>query len=165
MLTIDATQTPLKNVMNLYYSWLVDMIGPKGADKIALLSTIITFDILKESPMYTLWGFRAYADRTITISPDDFGSGNITDRYSRLYRKIIELAGYELYANAKLSDKQAVDVQKAEGDITSAIADINTINHAALTEWLKSAAQQNLKPGTPEYVLEKQFFISHTCLQ
>ena len=50
---ITAAESTMKNVMDLYYSWLIQMIGPKGTDKIALLGTITTHDVISDAPLYT----------------------------------------------------------------------------------------------------------------
>ena len=155
---VKAAETTLKNVMDLYYSWLIQMIGPKGNDKIALLSTIVTHDVVKEAPLYTNYVYRQFADRTISISPEDFGPGNTNDRYSRIYRQIIAVAASDLYANAKTTDKQQADIDKYTGDITEAVTEIKKIRSETLTAWNDYAKQAELKPGTPSYDLERAKF-------
>jgi hypothetical protein len=159
-LDIKAVDTPIKDVLDQYYSWLVDLMRPAGTDRIALLSTIVTHDIVRQAPLYTQGIFRSFADRTLTISPQDFGPGNITDRYSRRYSDIISLAGYQLYANTKLTPKQVDDLAKEQGNITEATTEIIRIRSDANDKWVESAAKLGLKPGTPEYILERANFIN-----
>jgi hypothetical protein len=155
---ITTSQTTLNGVLDQYYSWLVKLMGPKGNDRTALFSSVITHDILKEAPLYTLGVFRSFADRTLTISPEDFGAGNSTDRYSRRYRDLIEIAGAELYGNATYTEKQLEDLQKADGDITEAANEILRIRKEVLREWTDYSRQAALTPGTPQYTLERANF-------
>jgi hypothetical protein len=155
---VTASQTTIKNVMDLYYSWLISMIGPKGKDKIALLSTIVTHDVTKEAPLYTNYVYRQFADRTISISPEDFGPGNTNDRYSRVYRGIIEIAASDLYANANLTVDQQNLIDRWRGDVTAAITEIKNIRHISLKDWSDYAQQAGLHPGTPAYDLERAKF-------
>ena len=155
---ITTSQTTLQGVLDQYYSWLVKLMGPKGTDRTALFSSIITHDVLKEAPLYTLGVFRGFADRTLNISPEDFGAGNTADRYSRRYRDLIEIAGAELYSNATYTKKQLEDLQKADGDITEATKEILRVRKEALKEWNDYATQAGLVPGTPQYTLERANF-------
>ncbi len=152
---VTAQETSLKNVLDQYYSWLVDLMGPTGDNRVALLSTIVTHDIIRDAPLYTHSVFKAFVDRTISISPEDFGPGNYADLYSRRYSDLVALAGYELYVSAKYSDQQVVDLQRLAGDITEAIKEINGIRRSANEEFNKVATDLGLKPGTPEYDLQR----------
>lgn len=152
---ITAAETTIKNVLDLYYSWLIQLIGPKGNDKIALLSTILTHDIDKDAPIYTNFVFRQFADRTISLSPADFGRGNTSDRYSRVYRGIVETAASDLYANANLTNAQLGQINGYSGDITSAVTEIKNIRMDSSKSWLEYAKQAGLVPNTPQYELEK----------
>ena len=152
---IKASDSPITNVMDLYYSWLVDLIGPKGNDKVALLGSITVHDIDQAAPLYTNQVFRQFADRTITISPEDFGPGNTNDRYSVIYDRIIAVAAAQLYAEAELTDKQTVLIDGYQGDIVEAIDEIKSIRREALDDWTEYAQVAELKPGTPQYDLEK----------
>ena len=80
---IKSTELTITDVLDQYYSWLVKLMGPKGNDRVALFSTIVTHDVVRDAPVYTEGVFRGFVDRSITISPEDFGPGNTTDRYSR----------------------------------------------------------------------------------
>lgn len=155
---VKSTEILIGNVLNQYYTWLWKLIGPKGVDKIALLSTITTHDIIKDARLFTDGVFRSFADRTITISPEDFGPGNTNDRYSRIYSSVISLAGYELYSNAKLTPEQSTTLAGYEGDITEAIREINKVRSEANAEWKKQAEDLDLKPNTPEWRLERANF-------
>lgn len=155
---ITAAESTIKNVLSLYYSWLVEMIKPKGNDKIALLSTIVTHDILKEAPLYTNFIYRQFADRTVSVSPEDFGAGNTNDRYSRIYRQVIEVAASDLYAKAKLSDKQQRQIDLYTGDITEAVTEIKNIRQTTLRDWTEYAKSAGLTPGTPQWELERAKF-------
>jgi hypothetical protein len=93
-------------------------MGPKGTDRVALFSTVVTHDVERTAPLYTEQVFRGFVDRTLTISPEDFGASNTTDRYSRRYRDLVERAGYELYASITYTPNQALEIQKADGDIS-----------------------------------------------
>ncbi|MBF2790034.1 MULTISPECIES: hypothetical protein [Enterobacter] len=152
---VTATESTMKNVMDLYYSWLIQMLGPKGNDKIALLSTIVTHDIIKDAPLYTNYVFRQFADRTVSVSPEDFGAGNTNDRYSRVYRQIIDIAASELYAKATLTSKQQQDIDYFSGNITEAVEEIKSIRQESNRNWQEYAKQAGLQPGTPSYELER----------
>ncbi len=123
-----------------------------------MLSTIITHDIVEKAPLYTNYIFRQFADRTISISPEDFGPGNTNDHFSRQYRQIIAVAASELYAAAKLSDEQQTLINKYTGDITEAVNEIKDIRRDTLREWNDYAEKAGLKPGTPEWELERAKF-------
>lgn len=155
---VKSTELTISNVLDQYYSWLVKLMQPKGRDRVALFSSVLTHDVVKDAPLYTEGVFRGFVDRTITISPEDFGAGNTTDRYSRRYADLINIAGYELYANATYTPKQTDEIQKADGDVSEALKEINSTRKDANTEWVKQAEQLQLKPGTPEYNLERANF-------
>ena len=155
---VPAAETSLKNVLDLYYSWLVSLIGPKGNDRIALLGTIVTHDVVKDAPLYTNYIYRQFADRTISLSPEDFGPGNTNDRFSRVYRRVIEVAASDLYAEARLTDKQQSDIDSYAGDITEAVTEIKNIRRSTLKDWTDYAKDAGLQPGTPSYDLERAKF-------
>ncbi|MBX5164804.1 hypothetical protein [Rhizobium sp. NZLR4b] len=150
---ITAADSSIKKVLNLYYGWLVELVKPKGVDKIALMSTIVTEDIVETAPLYTNYIFRQFADRTISVSPEDFGGGNTNDRYSRVYRDLVEIAAADLYANASLTPQQQQTVDDCDTNVNTAIENIKTIRTAALEAWLAYAKEAGLKPGTPQYEL------------
>lgn len=155
---ITAAQSTIKNVVDLYYSWLIDMIGPKGKDKIALLSTIVTHDIDKAAPLYSNYIFRQFADRTISVSPEDFGAGNTTDRYSRIYRNVIETAASELYAKGELTGPQTDQLNSYSGEITAAVTEIKNIRKLSNSEWRAYAKEVSIPPNTPQWDLEQAKF-------
>jgi hypothetical protein len=155
---VTAAESTMKNAMDLYYSWLFALIKPTGNDKIALLSTIVTHDIVKEAPLYTNYVYRQFADRTISVSPEDFGAGNTNDRFSRIYRQIVEVAASDLYANAKLTDKQQVTLDGHAGDITEAVNEIKNIRQLTLNGWLIYAKDAGLVAGSPQWDLERAKF-------
>jgi len=155
---IKSTELTISNVLDQYYSWLVKLMQPKGIDRVALFSSVLTHDVVREAPLYTQGIFRGFVDRTLTVSPEDFGAGNTTDRYSRRYADLINLAGYELYADATYTPKQTDDIKKADGDASEALKEINALRKEANTEWIKQAQQLQIKPGTPEYDLERANF-------
>jgi hypothetical protein len=148
----------MKNVMDLYYSWLISLIGPKGSDKIALLGTITTHDIVADAPLYTNYVFRQFADRTISVSPEDFGPGNTNDRFSRVYKRTVETAASDLYANTNLTPDQQNQIDKWTGNITEAVTEIKKIRTESLKNWMEWAKNAELKPGTPEWDLERAKF-------
>lgn len=155
---VKSTEITIKDVLDQYYSWLVKLMGPKGTDRIALFSTIVTHDVEREAPLYTEGVFRGFVDRTLSISPEDFGAGNTADRYSRRYKALIDNAGSELYAAATFTPAQTNELQKLEGDVTEAINEINATRREANQGWIVFAQQLNLKPETPEYDLQKANF-------
>lgn len=152
---VTAVESTIKNVMDLYYSWLINMIGPKGNDKIALMGTITVHDVIPPAPLYTNYVFRQFADRTISISPEDFGPGNTNDRFSVIYDRLIAVAAAEVYAKATLSDQQTVLIEGYEGDIVEAVQEIKSIRQQTAQDWIKYADSLALKPGTPAYDLER----------
>lgn len=155
---VTAVESTITNVMDLYYSWLVKLVGPKGNDRIALLGTITVHDIDQKAPLYTNQVFRQFADRTITISPEDFGPGNTNDRYSVIYDRAIAVAGSQLYAKASLSPEQQVLLGQYQADQEEAIREIKGIRTEARDDWNAYVNTSDLKPGTPQYVLEKAKF-------
>jgi hypothetical protein len=155
---VKSTELTFTNVLDQYYSWLVKLMGPRGNDRVALFSTIVTHDIVRNAPLYTEGVFRGFADRTLTISPEDFGPGNTTDRYSRRYADLINVAAYELYASANYTAAQTIELQKLDGEVTEAIKEINSTRRQANAEWATFAQQLGVKPGTPEYDLERANF-------
>ncbi|MEP4247365.1 hypothetical protein [Tateyamaria sp.] len=159
---VTAQESTINNVMDLYYSWLVSLVGPKGNDKVALLSTITTHDIEQKAPLYTNQVFRQFADRTVSISPEDFGAGNTNDRYSVIYDRIVAVAAAKIYAEAELTDKQKIDLDAYDGDITEAFGEIKTLRRDVLDDWTEYAKAANLEPGTPKYDLEQAKYYQPT---
>lgn len=162
---VKSTELTIAGVLDQYYSWLVRLMGPKGSDRVALFSTIVTHDVFRDAPLYTQGVFRAFVDRSLTISPEDFGPGNTTDRYSRRYRDLIARAAYELYANANYTEKQLLELQKLDGDVSEAIKEINNVRRDANTEWRDYAEKLGLKPNTPEYDLHRANFYQPYLVQ
>lgn len=155
----------LKDVLDQYYSWLVMLLGPKGKDKIALLGTITTLDVIKDAPLFTEGVFRSFADRTITVSPEDFGGSNATDRYSRIYSAVISRAAAVLYASTDLDEKQTLRLSGYQGDLTEATTEINSIRTLANKAWKEVVKDESLKPETPEWRLARaNFYIPYLLM-
>lgn len=162
---ITVDDTPIPNAMELYYDWLLDLIGPKGDDKIALLGTITTFDIQGDAPLYTNQIFRQFADRTITVSPTDFGKGNDYDRFSAVYDEIVQTAASQLYAEQELSDQAVLQLQRYDGEITEAVDEIKDVRFLTNAQWMEFAEAAKLEPKTPDYDLEKAKFYQPSISQ
>lgn len=90
---IKVADSPIPNAIDQYYSFLFQLLRPTNKQDVALNSTCVTFDIVKKAHLYTQGVFRAFADRTIGISPTNFepGAGNIGDRFSERYVDMINI--------------------------------------------------------------------------
>lgn len=111
---IKVADSPIPNAIDQYYSFLFQLLRPTNKQDIALNSTCVTFDIVKKAHLYTQGVFRAFADRTIGISPTNFepGAGNIGDRFSERYVDMINLILATLDTELKPEDVDKITSHK-----------------------------------------------------
>lgn len=155
---IRVSDSPVKDALNQYYEFLYTMLNPSAKQKVALNSTLVTFDILPKAPEFTNYVFRAFADRTVTLSPTAIspvalGVANTNDRYSAKYLEMLRLAIFKLDWSLSTADKDKIDLLKRENKkLTKELQDLYT---SMFDKWSSHAAHIGLKEDDP-YYLDKQ---------
>jgi hypothetical protein len=130
------------------------MFQPTNIQNIALNSTIVTFDILKKSPLYNEMVFRSFADRTIGLSPTDFGPGaaNVGDRFSERYTGMLERIVATL--DRKVSAADADFIKNAENEIKLLEQKLEQAYHDMAKRWSDHKRDEGITDQDPMY-LEK----------
>ena len=81
-LDIPIDKSPVPAAIDNFYDFLITNIPPGPNDRIAILGTLIEFDITDKSVLYNDFVVRAFADRTVRVSPvPGQAAGDFADRY------------------------------------------------------------------------------------
>ncbi len=150
---IKVSDSPIPNAIDQYYSFLVSLLQPTNIQNIALNSTIVTFDIIKNAPLYTEEVFRGFADRTIGLSPTNFapGASNIGDRFSERYVGLLERLVATMDHNFLKQD--ALDkISSIKRTITATETDLVNAYSDMAAKWNTYAAQIGAKPTDIDYL-------------
>jgi hypothetical protein len=155
---IKAAESPIKNALDHYYSFLVDLFPPSKGQRLALNSTSVTFDILKDSSLYNEYVFRAFADRTIVASPTKFepiamGPGNISNRFSYSYIELLRRLARDL--DSKLTQEAKDQIKLIERDIKASRVELDNEYKDMITRWIEYKKAEGIKDDDP-YLLDKQ---------
>lgn len=131
---IKVADSPIPNAIDQYYSFLFQLLRPTDKQDIALNSTTVTFDIVKDAHLYTQGVFRAFADRTIAISPTEFepGAGNIGDRFSERYVDMIGIILSNIDRKLKPEDSDRIKdhkltIRELESDLSKTYTSMSTL--------------------------------------
>lgn len=155
---ITSEDSPIPNVLDQFYTHVHSLLSPQTEQKVALNSTLVTFDILPEAPMFTEYVFRAFADRTITASPTDFepvalGVANTNDRYSTFYTELLRQSIFDL--DATMSDEALDKIDILERDIQVLRKDMQKFIQDMFRDWNAHAKENGIEVEDP-YYLDKQ---------
>lgn len=155
---ITAEDSPIPNALDQYYSFLVDLTAPNASQRLALNSSIVTFDVIEDAPMYTEHVFRAFADRTVTVSPTSFspvalGLADTQDRYSRFYTDLLRRSIAQI--DGELDQPTIDKIALLERDVISLRNDLQKFFETMFTSWDNHASKAGIKPDDP-YYLDKQ---------
>lgn len=155
---ITVEDSPVENALDLYYSHLYGLLSPETDQKIALNSSLVTFDILPDAPMYTEFVFRAFADRTVSLSPTDFdpvrlGVANTNDRYSKFYLDLLRHATFDLDVSLSQESLDKIDNLERENKVTR--KELQQFTNDMFQQWRDHAETNNITEDDP-YYLDKQ---------
>lgn len=149
---IKVADSPIPNAIDQYYNFLLQLLRPTNNQDVALNSTIVTFDIVKEAHLYTQGVFRAFADRTITISPTNFepGAGNIGDRFSERYVDMIGIILSTIDRDLKPEDIDKITSHKKTISVLE--TDLSDTYTKMATLWGQYAESNHINKGDEDYL-------------
>ncbi|MBB4350485.1 hypothetical protein [Aliirhizobium cellulosilyticum] len=155
---IKAEDSPISNAVDLYYSQLYEILNPQTEQKIALNSSLVTFDIIPQAPMFTEYVFRAFADRTVTISPTEYGPvalgvANTNDRYSFFFTEVLKQAVFKLDTALRQDIVDKIDL--IDREVRQSRQELQLFYQTMFTAW-NSYATQNGVAADDAYYLDKQ---------
>ncbi len=158
---ITVKDSPIKNAIDQYYGFLRDLFNPTDIQNIALNSTLVTFDIVRDAPLYNENVFRSFTDRKIGLSPTEFGPGsaNFGDRFSERYQEMIEVVVSDIDRNLSEEDQDKIENYKrelrlSERELEEAYLEMND-------RWQKYKTDSGITNSDPE-ILEKQIAYYNT---
>lgn len=152
---MSLDESPVPKALDLYYSHLVDLLQPTSEDRIALNSTLVTFDIDPKARLYNEQVFRSFADRTIKGSPTQFGlaSANYTETFSYTYTEVLRKVVASLDIQLSQEQRDLIDLQQRHVAVEQEA--VKTKTRTMLRDWSEVAQLQGLKPEDKDY-LDKQ---------
>jgi hypothetical protein len=158
---ISVSDSAIPNALDQYYSALRLLLQPSLDQNIALNSTLVSFDIIKEAPLYAETVFRGFADRKVKLSPTTYGFGaaDVSDRFSELYSQVLEAVTATIDRTIDPEDTVKIDnlrdkVRKAQRDLQKEYLDVNK-------NWIEYKTQAGITDKDPE-LLEKQIAYFNT---
>lgn len=145
-LDIPVNASPIKAALDAFYDFAVQIIPPGPEDKIAILGTVVEFDITEKSPLYNDFVVRAFSDRTIRVSPvPGQAAGDISDRYSSRYIDMVE--SLVLTLDAELSAEQLAQIDRHQTAINVISGDRDKYLDDVETAWSKAETQLGIDPA------------------
>ena len=156
--TITAKDSPIPNVLDWYYTFLKDLLNPTADQRIALNSTLVTFDILSDSSLYNEYVYRAFADRTIATSPTNakpvaLGPANFANRYSysmvELLRRVIR------DIDSVLTPGDLDKIKNLERDVEATRQQLFNEYQDMEQRWAQHKKDEGISDDDP-YILDKQ---------
>jgi len=119
---------------------------PGPEDRIAILGTVVEFDITEKSQLYNDFVVRAFADRTVRVSPiPGQAAGDISDRYSSRYIDMVEALVLSL--DAELTPAQTAQIDKHQSAITAISDDRDKYLEGIETAWYLEMDRQGIDPS------------------
>lgn len=120
-LNVAVSESPVKAGLDAYYDFMKQLFPPGPADRIAIFGTAMEFDITKLSRLYNDYVVRAFADRSVRVSPvPGQAAGDMADRYSGRFTDMLVALVSEI--DAQLTPAQEAQIQRHEAAI-NAISD------------------------------------------
>lgn len=152
---LPVSESPIPNALDQYYSLLRQLLQPTDEQNIALNSTLVTFDIVKEAGLYTENVFRGFADRKVKLSPTNFGFGpaDISDRFSELYGEALEAVVSEI--DRTIDPEDLVRIEDLHSKRRRAQRDLQSEYISMVERWIQYKQAAGIPDDDPE-LLEKQ---------
>ncbi|QDM21160.1 hypothetical protein FIU28_08555 [Tardiphaga sp. vice154] len=109
-LDVPIDQSPVPAAVDAYYQFLVDLFPPGPRDRLAIFGTCLEFDITEKSRLYNDFVVRAFADRSVRVSPvPGQAAGDFADRYSTRYTDMVRLIIQSLDSELSPNDQAQID--------------------------------------------------------
>lgn len=139
-LDVPVNASPIPAALDAFYDFAVSIIPPGPDDKVAILGTIVEFDITEKSPLYNDFVVRAFSDRTVRVSPvPGQAAGDISDRYSSRYIDMVEALVLSLDAELTPAQNAQIETQQTAIDVIS--ADRDTYLDTVEVAWTAEASR------------------------
>ncbi|HUQ35190.1 MAG TPA: hypothetical protein VM144_02315 [Aestuariivirga sp.] len=157
--SISVKDSGVPNALDLYYSFLYEIVGQNGfteKQKLLVNNTISPLDIAQDTPYYNEGLFRNFADRVFLKSPQSMGPANRADRFSMHYEAIVRIAA------SKLDRKYRDIVSEIEGLQNRMEAQTEKLANVILKineQWQRVATGSGIKPEDPTFELRYLNFL------
>lgn len=154
---ITATDSPIGQVLDQYYTFLKRLIGGDQG-RVFLLNTITPFDLYPETPLYNENMWANYADMVIggrsPLVVDESQGISLRSKFSTYYADIVRLASAKIERKS-LSAEDRTRIADIENDIDRKREKMDGLDTRLAEGWDKHAAALHLTPNTIEYDFEK----------
>jgi hypothetical protein len=158
---ISVNDSPIGNAIDQYYHFLNQLFQPTEKQNIALNSSLVTFDIVKEARLYTENVFRGFADRKIALSPTDFGFGSADfgDRFSERYKEL--LSGIVSQIDRSLSQEDLDEISALKRELKLAENELEETYIDMGSRWRRYKSEEGIEDTDPD-ILDKQIAFYNT---
>jgi hypothetical protein len=144
-LNVPVSDSPVPAALDAFYGFIKDIAPPGPGDKIAIFGTIVEFDITKNSSLYNDFVVRAFADRSVRVSPvSGQAPGDISDRYSSRFTDM--LSALVLSLDAELTPAQQAQIQRHEAAIDAISNDRDKYLDDIENAWLNEMQKLGIDP-------------------
>ncbi len=145
-LNIPINQSPIPAAIDVFYDFLKTNISLGMGDRVALLGMLVEFDITPKSILYNDYVVRAFADRSVRVSPvPGQAAGDFADRYSFHYTAMLRQIVESL--DAELSSDLQAQISRHKAAIEALSADRDKWLEQIENQWQQKAAQLGLDLG------------------
>lgn len=162
-LDIPIDKSPMPAALDMFYDFVKQLFPVHPNDRIGILGTALTYDIHKIARLYNDYVVRAFADRTVTVSPIAAqGAGDRADRYSERFVEMLGLILAGLDVEMSPADQAQVDRHQA------AIDAISTDRDAWLTQidvdWNAAMVRLGIDPSKidTDEATRNRYYLEHT---
>lgn len=141
LVNVSVNESPLPATLDKLYDFVHDVGHAGSGDLIAIMGAIVEFDVRDSSPLYNDYVVRAFADRTIRMSPmPSQDAGDLAERYSSRYMDMLTLLASEI--DNTISEQDQEKIQEHTLAIAQYTADkrtwLNTLERDFAAEALAS---------------------------
>jgi hypothetical protein len=155
-ISLTMADSPLKNGLDAWYSYLVELLKPGSKRKVALNDVITPADIYSNTNFYDQYIFRTFVDRLILTSPEDYllGNANSTSAYSYYWQIMLERIIADIDVNLSSDDQNKIDEYDRQiNDLRDKYGRVRTDLE---DRWKKYAGDAGIDPKTDPYFIFKK---------
>jgi hypothetical protein len=158
-LDIPISESPVPAAVDAFYDFLKTVIPPGPGDRIAILGTLVEFDITEKSVLYNDFIVRAFADRSVRVSPvPGQAAGDFADRYSSRFAEMLKQIIESL--DAELSPAEQAQIDRHEAAINALSSDRDTWLDQIDAQWEAKMKQLGIDPSkidTDEHTRQRYY--------
>lgn len=157
VIDIPAEETGLPFALEQYYEELLKLIGDRYDQPLLLNNTITTFDIVEEAPFYTEGVYRFFVDRVFKVSPDDLGTAIQSDRFSKHYEDVLNIATTQF--DLMIADEVRDKIDSYEREVSRVRREFVKFEKEVTADWDEIAKSEGLDQESPNYHLRRLNFL------